>query len=82
MQTGDEIPLAGGNVTPVVRVGETVRRVPGPWSPAVHRLLDHLAARGVDGAPRFLGLDAQGREILSYITGEVLTLLGGKVTAA
>jgi Phosphotransferase enzyme family len=71
VQIGDEIPLAGGNVTPVVRVGDTVRRIPGPWSPAVHRLLDHLAARGFEGAPRFLGLDTQGREVLSFIAGEV-----------
>lgn len=71
MQISDEIPLAGGNVTPVVRVADTVRRIPGPWSPAVHRLLDHLAARGFDGAPRFLGIDAQGREVLSFIDGEV-----------
>jgi Phosphotransferase enzyme family len=71
VQTGDEIALAGGNVTPVVRVGDTVRRVPGPWSPAVHRLLDYLAARGFDGAPRFLGLDTRGREILTFIKGEV-----------
>ena len=71
MQAGDEIPLDGGNVTPVVRVGNTVRRVPGPWSPAVHGLLDHLAGRGFDGAPRFLGFDAQGREILSFLDGEV-----------
>lgn len=71
MRTGDEIPLVGGNVTLVVRVGDTVRRVPGLWSPAVHGLLDHLAARGFDGAPRFLGMDAQGREILSFIAGEV-----------
>ena len=71
MQVGDEIPLDGGNVTPVVRVGDTVRRIPGPWSPAVHSLLGHLAGQGFAGAPRFLGIDAQGREILSFIAGEV-----------
>jgi Ser/Thr protein kinase RdoA (MazF antagonist) len=71
VQIGDEILLDGGNVTPVVRVGDTVRRIPGPWSPAVHRLLGHLADRGFDGAPRFLGIDAQGREVLSFIAGEV-----------
>jgi hypothetical protein len=71
VQIGDEISLAGGNVTPVVRVGDTVRRIPGPWSPALHGLLGHLAGRGFDGAPRFRGLDAQGREILTFIAGEV-----------
>ena len=34
-----EIPLRGGNVSTVVRVGETVRRNAGPWTPTVHALL-------------------------------------------
>jgi hypothetical protein len=71
VQAGDEIPLDGGNVTPVVRVGNTVRRIPGPWSPAVHSLLGHLVDQGFDGAPRFLGIDAQGREVLTFIAGAV-----------
>jgi hypothetical protein len=37
----------------------------------VHALLRHLAAAGFDGAPRVLGIDAQGREVLSYLEGEV-----------
>lgn len=63
--------LEGGNVNQVIRIGDTVRRTLGPWSDAVHRLLRHLEARGFEGAPRFLGVDEQGREILSYIEGEV-----------
>lgn len=63
--------LSGGNVTPVVRVDDTIRRVVGPWSAAVHSLLLHLKARGFSGAPRFLGIDEQGREILTFIEGEV-----------
>ena len=58
-------------MTPVVRVGATVRRATGPWSPRVHALLVHLADAGFDGAPRFLGIDRQGREVLSFIEGEV-----------
>jgi len=53
-----------------VRVGETVRRRPGPWTPAVHALLAHLAARGFTGSPRPLGFDDQGREVLTFLTGE------------
>ena len=35
----DEQPLTGGNVAAgVVRVGDTVRRPSGPWTPAVHTL--------------------------------------------
>jgi hypothetical protein len=67
-----EIPLAGGDVTEgVVRVGNTVRRPVGPHSPLVHALLAHLESVGFSGAPRFLGIDGSGREVLSYIDGEV-----------
>jgi hypothetical protein len=66
-----EIPLHGGNVTGAVRVGETVRRATGAWSGAIHALLRHLEARGFDAAPRFLGLDEQGREMLTFFAGEV-----------
>jgi hypothetical protein len=63
--------LPGGNVTGAVRIGETVHRQTNPWSPAVHGLLLHLQSHGFQGSPRFLGLDDQGREILSYIQGEI-----------
>jgi hypothetical protein len=67
-----EVPLAGGDVTDgVVRVGGTVRRPVGPHSPLVHALLAHLESVGFAGAPRFLGIDSSGREVLSYIDGEV-----------
>lgn len=62
--------LTGGDLTRVVRVADTVRRETGPWSPAVHALLRHFESVGFDGAPRFLGIDEQGREILSYVEGE------------
>jgi aminoglycoside phosphotransferase (APT) family kinase protein len=63
-----EIPLAGGDMNVVVRVGDTVRRPPGP--PHVVELLRWYEHVGFDGAPRFLGSDEQGREILSYVEGE------------
>ncbi|MCG8353783.1 MAG: aminoglycoside phosphotransferase family protein [Chloroflexales bacterium] len=66
-----EEPLAGGNLTPVVRIGETVRRTQGFWSDAVHDLLSHLDRVGFAAAPRFLGVDKQGREMLSYLPGTV-----------
>lgn len=67
-----ETPLAGGDVTVgVVRVGDTVRRPIGPHSRLVHALLTHLEQVGFEGAPRFLGIDAAGREVLTYIDGEV-----------
>ena len=66
-----EAPLPGGNSTPVQRVGETVRRTAGPWTPTLHRLLAHVIRRGVSWVPNPLGMDDSGREILSYLEGEV-----------
>ncbi|WP_336208823.1 phosphotransferase [Nonomuraea sp. LPB2021202275-12-8] len=63
--------LTGGGVNEVVRVGDTVRRPAGPWTPAVHGLLGHLAATGFTGAPRAHGLDGRGREILDFVPGSV-----------
>src|SRR6478752_1949254 len=57
----------------VVRSGQTVRRPQRPNSDAIHALLGHLEEAGFDGAPRFLGTDVRGREVLSYIPGEAVT---------
>ena len=54
-----------------MHVGNTVRRPTGPHSPFVHRLLHHLEAVGFEAAPRLLGVDEQGREVLSFIDGWV-----------
>jgi hypothetical protein len=72
VEQGEE-QLVGGTVTPLVRVGATVRRATGPWSVRVHELLGCLQAAGFEGAPRFLGIDEQGREVLTFIDGEVTT---------
>lgn len=69
----DEQPLVGGmdpRYAPV-RVGDTVRRSAGSERTAVTALLLHLEAAGFDGAPRHLGFDDRGREILSWIDGDV-----------
>lgn len=54
----------------VVRVGDTVRRPAQPWTPTVHALLRHLQDVGFPYAPRPLGFDDEGREVLSYLPGE------------
>jgi Ser/Thr protein kinase RdoA (MazF antagonist) len=65
-------PLAGGNATGgVVRVGDTVRRAAGPWTPAVHALLRYLREAGFRGAPLPLGVDGEGREVLTFLPGTV-----------
>ena len=59
----------GGNLNDAVRIGDTVRRRAGPWTAAVHALLGFLEREGFD-APRVVGMDAEGREVLRYIEGE------------
>jgi hypothetical protein len=68
----DEVLLPGGltNAGRVTRVGNTVRRPRRPNSAATWALFDHLERVGFDGAPRFLGVDDRGREMLSFIPGE------------
>jgi hypothetical protein len=74
-RTQHEELLAGGvsNSGLVVRVGGTVHRPQSPRSPAVHAVLQHLERVGFEGAPRYLGQDDQGREVLSYIEGSAAT---------
>lgn len=68
----EEVPLPGGNVSgDVVRVGRTVRKPSGPWTPAVDAFLCHLEGVGFEGAPRSFGVDERGRHVLEWIDGEV-----------
>ncbi len=62
--------LTGGNVSSVYRSGNTVRRELKAESPKIHKLLNHLEKKGFNYAPKFLGVDEKGREVLSFIEGE------------
>lgn len=67
-----EVPLLGGDVSVgVVKVGNTVRRPLGPNSAVIHAVLEHLERVGFAGAPRYLGVDGQDREVLTFLDGEV-----------
>ena len=69
---GPEIPLLGGDVTEgLVRIGDTVRRPRLPESDLVEAVLTFLEDTEFDGAPRFLGIDNQGRQALSFVHGQV-----------
>lgn len=62
--------LVGGHDTEeVVRVGDTVRRTRGPRSSFAAQVLRHLHSVGYPHAPHHLGVDEQGRDILTYIPG-------------
>ncbi|MCB0202854.1 MAG: phosphotransferase, partial [Anaerolineae bacterium] len=69
MKSGE--PLPGGNMSVVWRVGDTVRREAGPWTSQVHRLLEHLRSQGITFVPKPLGIDEEGREVLTYLPGAV-----------
>jgi hypothetical protein len=73
-----EVRLDGGRAGGAVRVGDTVCRASGPWTPAVHALLSHLAGQKFAGSPRPLGTDRQGREMLTFlaVTREGFTEFG------
>lgn len=62
--------LNSDNRHPIIRIGNTVHRPTGWWTPAVHKLLKHLEAIGFKYSPRVLGFDKEGREILSFIDGD------------
>ncbi|MEO1517454.1 MAG: aminoglycoside phosphotransferase family protein [Bacteroidota bacterium] len=67
-----EIPLTGGMSTAsVVRIGDRVHRSLPKNHTFVHSVLLHLEACNFPSSPRVLGMDEQGREILSFLDGEV-----------
>lgn len=62
--------LNGGNINEVIKVGGTVRRS-AKHNPFVYELLQHLEQARYPYSPRYLGIDEKGREILSYLDGDV-----------
>ena len=78
MPDADERRLVG-RVGGAVRIGDRVHRPTGPWTPAVHALLDHAGSR-VPHVPRVHGIDDQGREVLDYLPGHVLDATTERLT--
>ena len=67
-----EEPLTGDGVTAgIVRIGGTVRRPSRSFTATVQAYLAHLRQAGFTAAPVPLGFDEQGREVLSFIPGDV-----------
>jgi hypothetical protein len=72
-----EVPLNGGSHTQgVVRVGDTVRRPAHANSRLIREVLWHLERSGFGAAPRWLGTDDRGRDVLSWIEGETFAQRG------
>jgi hypothetical protein len=74
-QTGwvEEEPLTGGtaNAGAVTRIGRYVLRPSTRHSPSIHRFLSSLRRAGFDGASEPVGIDADGRERLVFLDGDV-----------
>lgn len=70
MLPDEGVPLPGGNMGVVVRDGNAVRRVAGPWTPLVHRLLNALRSQGLTLAPAPLGIVGD-HELVEFVVGEV-----------
>ena len=65
----DELALTGGfSSARVFKVGDTVRRPAGAWTPTLQALLKHLRRKGFP-CPEPLGLDEVRREVVSYLPG-------------
>jgi hypothetical protein len=57
----------------VVRVGDTVRRPAEHANQLMRDVLVHLERVGFEAAPRWLGFDEQGRDVLTWIDGDTFT---------
>jgi len=66
--SGRTIETVTGDARPF---GDTVRRTAQPWSASVQAVLRHLQRAGISGVPLPLGFDELGREVVSYVAGDV-----------
>lgn len=63
--------LEGGREGQIWRDGNSVTRPAGPWTPTVHRFLNHLRSVGFAGAPRPIAITEAGQEVVSFVEGRV-----------
>lgn len=63
--------LATEGVTHVVRIGQTVRRPARPFTATIQAYLSYVRSRGFIDCPEPLGFDPEGREVLSFVAGDV-----------
>lgn len=61
-----------GNLSDVIQVGNIIYRDIKPQSKSIHRLLLHLEKMGIQFCPRFLGLNDNNQEMLSFVEGETI----------
>jgi hypothetical protein len=64
--------MMGDGVTHgIVRIRDTVRRPVRPFTATIQAYLAHLHQAGFTAAPVPLGIDEQGREMLSFVPGDI-----------
>lgn len=82
----DEELLSGGNMGAVVRIGDTVRRISGPWTAAVHRLFAYRIAPFAEDArefdPQTFGSPDERVELLLTAYGAAFDLAEVRAAAA
>jgi len=71
--------LVGGNMSIVFRNNDIIYRNQKPWSSTIHRFLLHLESEGFKECPRFLGIDKNNYEMLSYVEGECKEIYPGNI---
>jgi hypothetical protein len=69
-QKEEKLPQGHSNEQ-VVKIGNTVHRSISKNSEYVHKLLLFLEENEYSYAPKFLGIDDEGREILTYLDGDI-----------
>jgi len=69
----ESIILTGGSTNQSVRIGDVVHKSANEGNPImVREYLQFLEKEGMEGVPRFLGVDEQGREMFSYLPGKTM----------
>ena len=66
----DEVVLKDEPGRTIVRLGDRVYRRAESWTPSVQALLRHLESIGFRYSARVVGVDEEGREVLTYIPGQ------------
>jgi 8-oxo-dGTP pyrophosphatase MutT (NUDIX family) len=79
----DPSPLPDGAAPHLLPEDEPTRvvRDAAPWTPAVHAWLAHCHAHGLTQVPEPLGVDAYGREAVTFVPGAVTGETGEAVAA-
>ncbi len=70
MQGSEEV-LLGGNMNAPIRKDQLIYKEATAGSQNIHELLTYVRMRGIDWAPESLGINSEGKHVLTYIEGEV-----------